>query len=295
MAVVVDEKPNSPKYSVGRNGRKSLSKDYWVKGTRDPLEAEANLPFARGDEWASDTDLYVANIDIRGTNAQGEFAMEATVAFEDSRFKSSTGDDDVEDVAEYDEESFSTSAKTAHIIKAIKQTKYNSSTGSLYTSDSANAEHGLLIGVDQDGRPQGVDVYTPTFGFEVTRRFLDEDVTRSYMGTLYGLTAKVNNDAFKGFDAGECLFLGVNGRRISAEKWEITYSFVGSPNASVDVRVARQGNASVSFTVTKNGHEYLWYEYADFGDVDGFQSKMTHANVAQVYEEGDFASLNIGV
>lgn len=50
----------------------------------------------------------------------------------------------------------------------------------------------------------------------------DAIVTPAYSGTQFNLTGKVNGGAFKGFAAGECLFLGAAGAKRGSGDWPLT-------------------------------------------------------------------------
>jgi len=58
-----------------------------------------------------------------------------------------------------------------------------------------------------------VDITVPVYSFSETHYNSLAFVTESYKQTLFGLTGKVNNAAFKGFAAGEVLFLGASGSK----------------------------------------------------------------------------------
>ncbi len=50
-------------------------------------------------------------------------------------------------------------------------------------------------------------------------------------GTIIdGGTLLVNNASWKGFAAGECLFLGASGSKRGSDDWEITFRFAATPN-----------------------------------------------------------------
>jgi len=105
----------------------------------------------------------------------------------------------------------------------------------------------------------------------------------------FSLTGKVNDAAFKGLAAGECLFLGASGSKRGEEDWEITFRFAASLN--------RTGISVGSITgIAKKGWEYLWVRYADVEDAGSntLVKQPVAAYVEQVYEYGNFAALGIG-
>ncbi len=68
------------------------------------------------------------------------------------------------------------------------------------------------IGVTADS-VEGVDIAVPVYQFAETHYQPDSVITPTYKGTLFSLTGRTNNGAFKGFAAGEVLFLGAAGSK----------------------------------------------------------------------------------
>ena len=91
------------------------------------------------------------------------------------------------------------------------------------------------IGVTADSI-EGVDVPVPVYQFSETHFKPDQEITDSYKRTVYVLTGCVNSQTFKGFEPGECLFLGVLGTRRGVGPWELNYRFAASPNVT-DLKV----------------------------------------------------------
>ena len=110
--------------------------------------------------------------------------------------------------------------------------------------------------------------------------------------TLMGLTGAVNNAVFRGFQAGEVLFLGAGGSRRGTDpddRWEISYKFAASPNQT--------GMAVGSIAgIQKRGWDYLWVQYGE--DVDATAKVLIKKPIAvyveQVYPIASFAGLGIG-
>jgi len=140
---------------------------------------------------------------------------------------------------------------------------------------------------------QGCDIISPVYNFSETHRFTDLVVTPAYKATLFRLTGKVNSDPFRGFEAGEVLFLGASGRRVANNMWEVGFKFSSLPNHS-----SANGNLITIGSITgvaKKGWEYLWVQYAD--DVDSTAKVMVRRPVAvyveQVYYTAAFSGLGI--
>ena len=156
-----------------------------------------------------------------------------------------------------------------------------------------SASTGLGGAIGYDGQQvAGVDITVPVYQFSETHYLDPARVTQDYKLALMALTGAVNNAQFRGFQAGEVLYLGSGGTRRgvdSADRWEITYKFAASPNQSGlavgDIR-----------GIEKRGWDYLWVQYGD--DVDPTAQvlikKPMAVYVEQVYPFADFSGLRIG-
>jgi hypothetical protein len=149
-------------------------------------------------------------------------------------------------------------------------------------------DFGGAIGVSED-RVEGVDITSPAFNFTETHRFADALVDGAYKRNLFVLTGAWNDDDFKGFASGECMFLGATGSKRGDENWSITFRFAGSQNIS--------GATLGSITgIDKLGWDYLWVRYAVFEDSFAFSlvRRPVAIYVERVSYPGDFSLLNIG-
>ena len=173
--------------------------------------------------------------------------------------------------------SFDTGGGTAHVTQSI-------TTVARYPSGAPDCEG--AIGVSGDS-VDGVDITVPVYNFTETHYLPAASVTGAYKATLFSLTGKVNAGAFKGFAAGEVLFLGASGSQRGNEDWEITFRFAASPNMT--------GLSVGSITgIAKGGWQHLWVLYADDVDQDTLIKRPQAAYVEQVYRSGDFSLLGIG-
>jgi hypothetical protein len=136
---------------------------------------------------------------------------------------------------------------------------------------------------------EGCDITVPVYNFSETHYFAAGYVTGSYKATLFALTGRTNNAAFKGFAEGEVLFLGASGSQRGDDSWEITFRFAASPNVT--------GLTIGSITgIAKKGWEYLWVQYEDAED-SGSKSvvkRPASVHVERVYDSGSLAGLSIG-
>ena len=195
-------------------------------------------------------------------------------------------DEDIEDDGEEETVSFAfdTGGGTMHRNQSLK-------TVSKAPNDAPDFNG--AIEVDNEGNVNGVDVTMPVLNFTETHTMSGSRVTTSYKKNIAALTGTVNRSSFRGFAPGEVLFLGASGSKRSKKAsapWEITFRFAVSPNqSSVSV-----GKLKVS---NKKGWNYLWVRYADkvADNKKNVIKEPVAAYVEQVYPEGDFGNLGLGM
>ena len=172
--------------------------------------------------------------------------------------------------------------------------------------------HGA-IGATQDSI-EGVDITVPIYNFSETHYIDAAFVTGAYKAALFYLTGTVNNGPFRGFAAGEVLFLGAAGSVRGQENWEVAYRFAASPNV-MGLSVGSIGgiNKRLSFEdqaqqhtrglsvgsiggINKRGWDYLWVRYADIEDPAAkmLVKRPLAVYVEQVYPFTNFLGLGIG-
>lgn len=197
-------------------------------------------------------------------------------------------DSDDPDEPDEDEETtsfaFDTGGGTMHRNQSIK-------TVSKVPNDAPDFNG--AIEVDNEGNVNGVDVTMPVLNFTETYTMNGSRVTTSYKKTVAALTGTVNSSGFRGFSAGEVLFLGASGTKRSKRPnapWEITFRFAVSPNQSS----LQVGKLKVS---NKRGWDYLWVRYADkvAENRKNVIKEPVAAYVEQVYPTGDFGNLGLGM
>ena len=139
-----------------------------------------------------------------------------------------------------------------------------------------------------DDSVDGCDISVPIYNWSETHWVPHASVTNTYIGKLFHLTGKVNNAAFRTFEAGEVLFLGASGSRRGSADWEITFRFSAKPNKT-NIHV---GDLTVP---NKKGWEYLWVRYHEVEDTAAKMMVMKphSAYVEKVYEDGDFSDLEV--
>ena len=181
--------------------------------------------------------------------------------------------------------SFDTTGGSQHITQSL-------TTVNAYGDDSSRNKDAIGF----DGKNvEGVDITVPVYEFSEVHFFDDGDIDNAYKSTLRGLTGSVNNNTFKGFAAGEVLFLGAVGSRQGddpSDQWEISYRFVSLPN---------QTGLSVGDIpgIAKKGWEYMDIRYSEVVETASGSEQVLKAPFAvyihRVYPDGNFAGIGIGV
>lgn len=186
--------------------------------------------------------------------------------------------------------SFDTTGGTQHITQACSV----GSGGTLdfekrYPSSATNMSG--AIGVDANG-VNGVDIVMPQLQWQEQYDVPNAYVTAAYVRGVAGITGTTNNASFRGFEAGEVLFLGCSGsQEWDDEKgkgpWSLSYRFVASKN------VTDQTIGSIT-GIEKKGHEYLWVRYEDAVSGSSLLKQPKAVYVSKVYKDSDFSLLGLG-
>ena len=271
MAITVEERPES-RTTVAGDKNPSVELSYFIKGTNDDLAARSALESTAPTQYDG---LVRQDVQIEPTD--NAMLWYGTVRYAAASFSPPQTGDSVF--------SFDTGGGTRHITQSLQTILRKAPTG-----QTAPDFKGAIGVTDSD--VQGVDVISPVYNFAETHYLPDSQVTQQYKVTLFGLTGKVNDAAFKGFAAGEVLFLGASGSKRAApggvDDWEITFKFAVSPNATNLV----VGDIA---QISKKGWEYLWVRYADGTDdnAKALVKRPLAAYVEKVYDAGDFSQLGI--
>lgn len=268
MTIAIQEKIDSRRVTTGENASAELT--YTVTGSADDVAVrehlELNTPAEHGGLSRHTIDIEPVVVDS-GSNT-GRWT--ATVRYARRQPIQIGGDG---------EWTFSTGGGTQHITQSL------GTVGSYAASGTAPDMKGA-IGYDGE-RVEGVDITVPVFNFSETHRFAASSVTQAYKEALYNLTGKTNNAAWRGFGAGEVLFLGADGSYRGGDEYaDITFRFAASPNRS-NINV---GGINVT---SKNGWDYMWVRYEDKTDGDNLVKQPSAVYVEKVYEGGNFAALGI--
>jgi len=268
MPITVTEKFESRDSTTGSDASVELLYNVW--GTDDDLAAKAAL---EAQAPATYDGLVRKSCSVEPV---GPELWEGTARYqrpENNRSVPETGDSVF---------SFDTGGGTQHITQSLATVAKYAPAGKT-APDFKGA-----VGVTHDN-VEGVDITLPVYNWAETHYLADAAVTGDYKGTLFSLTGKVNNDTFKGFDAGECLFLGASGSKRGDDDWEIAFRFAASPNKT---------NLTIGDItgIDKKGWEYLWVRYADAEDgaAKAIVKRPVAVYVEKVYEYGDLSGLGIG-
>ena len=270
MAITSFEESESRKFTDGRNGKRS----FIIRGTADQDAATTELKSIADSSFfgLSRNKVTVEPIMTDENASGGVWRGTAEYLAVVRPLPEASGDSFF---------NFDTGGGTQHI------TQSNGTVASFVSTGAAPTGNGAINAVP-GGSVEGVDIVVPIYNFSETHIFALETVTTAYKGILYDLTGKINDAAFKGTNAGECLFMGASGQSKGEDQYEIAFNFAALPNKT---------NFAVGDItgVNKRGWEYLWVVYGDAVDEDTLIKTPKSVHVERVYDEGDFSTLTIGV
>ncbi|MGV6815315.1 MAG: hypothetical protein ACWA5W_09970 [Phycisphaerales bacterium] len=269
MPITVTEKFESRRSTTGDNPSAELG--YTVRGTDDDLAARSAV------EAASPTTYDNLPRQAVAVEPVGPEHWDATVRFAPNHQSSppQTG----ESVFNFD-----TGGGSQHIT----QSKATIGTYAAPGTTAPNFQGGISVTADS---VNGVDITVPVYQFSETHYLPAATVSEAYKVLLFELTGKVNSAGFKGFAAGEVLFLGASGSRRGTDPqddWEISFRFAVSPNVT--------GLAVGPITgINKQGWEYLWVRYADAEDTAAstIVKRPIAAYVERVYDTANLGAMGI--
>jgi hypothetical protein len=292
-------------YRLGRKDASTRTRVFNVFGTvnEDVLHAAANVAISNSyPYWVyPGQPLVKLRAESYAVEYQGDDSWKVTINYE------KIGADDATQTTPLKRaRSFDTSGGTQHITNALQ---VKNSLGTVTdTGERVYGPSGLddgatmkgAINVD-DNSVNGVDIVVPSFQFQESYDVPLSVLNDAYIRKLGELTGTVNNAEFRGFKAGEVLFVGASG----AHEWDaqrgdgpgvITFKFIASPSAG-DGKTLLPLKVGEINNIAKGGHEYLWVKYATVADTS--KNQLTRQPIAvyvnRVYPDGDFSQLKIGV
>lgn len=122
--------------------------------------------------------------------------------------------------------------------------------------------HKGAINVKNDGDVEGADIIIPVLKLSYTFRHPHGSVDEAFARLLARSTARFNSDTFRGFQAGELLFLGASGSQGTQSDSEVQYHFIASENAD-DLTIGAIAS------IAKKGHELLWIQFKPTVETSG--------------------------
>ena len=268
-------------YRRGRNATSTYQKSYKVFGTADDtvLHNAINAEISGGNYgWqypgVSDAQLWAESYSVAFL---GDNAWQVTINYE-KRGAEPQQSDPMKRAR-----SFDTTGGTMHKTQADAERRYGVNN---FPADMQKA-----IGVDANG-VNGVDVVMPQLQWQETYDVPNAYVTATYARGLARMTGTTNNASFRGFEAGEVLFMGCTGSQEWDDQkgkgpWSLSFKFVASPNITNETIGTITG-------IEKKGHEYLWVRYEDSVSSNELLKRPKAVYVNRVYKESDFSQLGIG-
>lgn len=270
MTVTVTEKIESRRLTATRDGKTSTMDIILnVKGTDNELTAknaaDNNTPAVYG---VGSPQFYKQSVTVE---VIGHELWLATVHYDTSAPEPLSANDSIE---------FSTTGGTQNITQSL-------ATVASYPSGAPNYQG--AIGVSESG-VAGADIVVPVLTRAETHFFAE--LSPAYELTLLDLTSTVNASTFRGFNAGEVLFLGADVRKQDNRHdtpWAVTYQFAVQRNRSS----FSVGSIAVA---EKRGWDYMWIRYAqvDDSETNSLLRVPESVHIERVYEYGNFALLGIG-
>jgi hypothetical protein len=143
------------------------------------------------------------------------------------------------------------------------------------------------IGYDSEKKGfEGADKFVEAFTFSITKYFPKSIVENpGYIQSLRNCAFKTNNAPFRGFAAGEVIFVGASGSKRSADDYAVTYKFMAGANAA--------GLALGDIVgITKAAWDYLWVVFHEVADETSnpkfLKQEPLFAYVEQLYFPANF-------
>ena len=173
---------------------------------------------------------------------------------------------------------------------------FDGSAATVHITNSRNTVHrygsapnyGGAIDV-QNHEVRGCDVYYPNPTMNIVHCFSAAQMTTAFRNRLLFKTCHVNDATFRGFAAGELLYLtsritqqGTGRKRY----YQVDYTFLISPNQEDMEFGSLKG-------IDKKGWQYLWLRYKDEVDSGNLVTPPVGAYVEKVYLNYDFKLLGL--
>ncbi|MBR2723600.1 MAG: hypothetical protein IKB77_04630 [Lentisphaeria bacterium] len=260
--------------SIYPNGKlKAHTETYTVFGTLDGMEALLAVAETAPAEYHGfvQTELRLIEQTPQYIEIQVTYGANKTSG-------GSSSDKDEDDALEVN---FDCSTGSIHITHGLSE--------KVWKGESAGGAIGWNGKYGDDMEITGVDVPIAQCRKSFTK-YMDASEVNSaaFDKKINNLTAKVNSKSFKGYDAGEVMFLGCTytAKEGSDEKVAVTFNFQIQPNESKVV-----GDTQVA----KEGFEHCWANsetVAEKGKTPKIVTKGVYTN--KVVNSADFGQLGLG-
>ena len=274
MAVKVElSYAEHPKAIDKKGNYTSIEVQYLVFGVTTEEEA---LTAVHGKAPAESKGLPLDSIEIDTRETNDTFRVNAIYREEEGDVGDSGGDDDDETPTE----SFDCGGGTKHLLYSFGQKK-------VYGDKDAGGAIGWNGKSGDDCEIAGVDVPTAQLRETYTKPMRVSKLTTAFKRKVAGLVGKVNSGSFKGWNAGEVMFLGMSYSTPAkkAKKVTVTFNFAIQPNES-GVRIAGK-------SVTKKGFEYVWAISKTVASSGSPKLEVEGIYVDQVCEYASFSGLGL--
>ena len=274
MAVKVElSYAEHPKAIDKKGNYTSIEVQYLVFGVKSEEEA---LAAVHGEAPAESKGLPLESIEIDTRETNDTFRVNAIYREEDVDVGDSGDDDDDETPTE----SFDCGGGTKHLLYSYSQKK-------VYDDKDAGGAIGWNGKSGDDCEIVGVDVPTAQLRETYTKQMRIGKLTTAFKRKVAALVGKVNSGSFKGWNAGEVLFLGMSYSTPAkkAKKVTVSFNFAIQPNET-GVKVAGK-------SVTKKGFEYVWAISKTVASSGTPKLEVEGIYVDQVCEYASFSGLGL--
>ena len=143
--------------------------------------------------------------------------------------------------------------------------------------------HKGAIGVTKDGKVEGADIVIPALKLIYTFKHPAGVINESHARALAGVTGMTNASPFRGFAAGELLYVGSTGEDGTETEASVDYVLVAIGE--------RDDHASATLpSIFKGGHHVLWIEFKNEVDSGKPAVQPERVHIERVYDPVDFAA-----
>jgi len=150
-----------------------------------------------------------------------EFFYEVTITYKRNSQDEENPDEEQGQVFDY---TLDTGGGTTHITNGLE----------VISQEGTSDETGTALGVQQDGKVEGIDIVTPAFNFSVTKKFTESEFTPAMVTAIYEKGGKVNSQNFTVFGVlftpRDVKFLYASAQisdqpDVEGDMWTVTYYF----------------------------------------------------------------------